>query len=221
MAAGLAPGTCAERCSGPARRRRNLFRRAALTAPQAAIWFGLILGAAFGLLAEITGFCFRRTVSGPVAERRPALGLWLVAVVASLIGTQGAVAAGLISFEEHRFFAADLPVLAIIAGGLLFGAGMVLTRGCVSRLTVLTGTGNLRALLVLVVFAITAHATLKGVLAPLRVALGSVTVPLQSAGLSALPGGAWVWTALWPMRHARAFRRARRRWRCRSVCWRR
>jgi uncharacterized membrane protein YedE/YeeE len=167
-----------------------------LTAPQAAIWFGLILGAAFGLLAEITGFCFRRTVSGPVAERRPALGLWLVAVVAALIGTQGAVAAGLISFEEHRFFAADLPVLAIIAGGLLFGAGMVLTRGCVSRLTVLTGTGNLRALLVLVVFAITAHATLKGVLAPLRVALGSVTVPLQSASLSALPGGAWVWTAL-------------------------
>ena len=39
----------------------------------------------------------------------------------------------------------DLPVLAIVTGGLLFGAGMVLTRGGVSRLTVLGATGNLRA----------------------------------------------------------------------------
>ncbi|MHC0054062.1 YeeE/YedE family protein [Actibacterium sp. D379-3] len=173
------------------------FGFATLTAPQAAIWFGLALGALFGALAEITGFCFRRAVTGPAAQRRPALGLWLMALVAALLGTQGAVAAGLISFEGHRFFTADLPVLAIVLGGLLFGAGMVLTRGCASRLTVLAGSGNLRAALVLVVFAITAHATLKGVLAPLRVALGSVTMPLgETASLAALPGGAALWTAV-------------------------
>lgn len=73
----------------------------------------------------------------------------------------------------------------------------MLTRGCVSRLTVLTASGNLRGLFVLVLFAIVAHATLKGVLAPLRTSLGAVTVPLgEAVSLAALPGGAALWTAL-------------------------
>ncbi|MEM6596218.1 MAG: YeeE/YedE thiosulfate transporter family protein, partial [Pseudomonadota bacterium] len=62
--------------------------------------------------------------------------------------------------------------------GLLFGAGMILTRGCASRLTVLSATGNLRAVLVLTVLAITSHATMKGVLAPLRTSLGSYSFEL-------------------------------------------
>jgi uncharacterized membrane protein YedE/YeeE len=168
-----------------------------LTAPQAALIFGGLLGLAFGALAEVTRFCFRRALVGEPAERRPALGIWLAALAAALIGTQGAVAAGLISFADHRFLAADLPFAAILAGGLLFGAGMVLTRGCASRLTVLSASGNLRAVFVLLVFAVTAHATLKGVLAPLRTALGSVTLPLgEAVSLAALPGGALLWTAL-------------------------
>lgn len=168
-----------------------------LTPPQAALWLGLALGAAFGVLAEVTRFCFRRAVAGEPAERGPALGVWLVALAAAVAGTQAAVQAGLISFGDHRFLAADLPVLAIVAGGLLFGAGMVLTRGCASRLTVLSASGNLRAVFVLLVFALTAHATLKGVLAPLRTSLGSVTLPLgDGVSLAALPGGPLVWSAL-------------------------
>ncbi len=167
------------------------------TARQAAIVLGLALGLAFGLLAEATRFCIRRGLVGPVAERRPALGVWLTALAVAVIGTQAGVAKGLISFADHRFMAADLPWLAIVLGGLAFGAGMVLTRGCVSRLTVLAGSGNLRALTVLLVFAFTAHATLKGVLAPLRTTLGSVTLPMgESVSLAALPGGAILWAAV-------------------------
>jgi uncharacterized membrane protein YedE/YeeE len=162
-----------------------------LTAPQAAVWFALALGVMFGALAQITRFCLRRAVVGE--DRKAAAGVWLTALAVAVLGTQAAVARGLISFADHRFMASDLPVLAIVAGGLMFGIGMVLTRGCISRLTVLTGAGNLRAALVLVVFAITAHAALKGVLAPVRTALGSVTVPLDSA---ALPGNPLLWTAL-------------------------
>ena len=167
------------------------------TAQQAAVVLGLVIGLAFGALAEVTRFCIRRGLVGPDAERRPALGVWLTGLAAAVIGTQAAVHSGLISFEDHRFMAADLPWLAIVVGGLAFGAGMVLTRGCVSRLTVLSGSGNLRALTVLMVFAVVAHATLKGVLAPLRTALGSVTAPLGDAvSLAALPGGALVWGAI-------------------------
>lgn len=165
------------------------------TAREISVLLGLGLGVLFGLFAERTRFCFRRALVGD--DRRAALGVWLTALAVALLGTQAVVAAGYIDFSEHRFMVSDLPVLAIVAGGLLFGAGMVLTRGCVSRLTVLTGSGNLRALLVLVVFAIVAHSTLKGVLAPVRTALGSVTLPLgDTVSLAALPGGAWVWTGL-------------------------
>ncbi len=164
-----------------------------LTAPQAAVWFGVLLGLAFGVLAQITRFCLRRAVAGPVAERRPALAVWLTALAAAVAGTQVAVAQGWADFSEHRFLATDLPIAAILLGGAMFGAGMVLTRGCVSRLTVLLAGGNLRALTVLLVFAVAAHATMKGALAPLRSTLGDLTVPLASA---ALPGAPAFWAAL-------------------------
>ncbi|MDR9394464.1 YeeE/YedE family protein [Roseovarius sp. SYSU LYC5161] len=161
-----------------------------LTAPQAALWFALGLGLVFGALAQITRFCLRRALVGE--DRRQAAGVWLMALAVAVAGTQAAVAQGWITFADHRFMTGAMPLLAIVLGGLMFGAGMVLTRGCISRLTVLSGAGNLRAVLVLIVFAITAHAMMKGVLAPLRSAVGAVTVPLDPA----LPGAPLLWAAL-------------------------
>jgi uncharacterized membrane protein YedE/YeeE len=171
-----------------------------LTPRAASLWLGLALGLAFGALAEVTRFCLRRGLAGDAGERRPALALWLVALAAAVAGTQGAVAAGLIDFAGHRFHAADLPWLAILAGGALFGAGMVLARGCASRLTVLAASGNLRAVMVVLVLALTAHAAMKGVLAPVRTTLATWTVPLGD--LAVIPGGlplalAGVAAALW------------------------
>ncbi|MDK3072350.1 YeeE/YedE family protein [Sedimentitalea sp. JM2-8] len=165
------------------------------TPREVSVLLALGLGVVFGLLAERTRFCFRRALVGE--DRRAALGIWLTALAVAVLGTQSAVSAGWITFEEHRFMATDLPIAAILLGGLMFGAGMVLTRGCVSRLTVLGGSGNLRALSVLLVFAVVAHATLKGVLAPLRTTLGAITVPLgDMVSLAALPGGPLFWTGL-------------------------
>ncbi|MFP7673381.1 YeeE/YedE family protein [Marivita sp. S0852] len=166
-----------------------------LTAPQAAVGLAVLLGLLFGGLAERTRFCFRRGLVGD--DRRQAMGVWLTALAVAVLGTQAAVQAGLISFDAHRFMTADIPWLAILVGGLMFGAGMVLTRGCVSRLTVLSASGNLRAVFVLVVFAITAHATLKGVLAPVRTTLGSFTLPLGDfVTLAALPAGGIFWSVI-------------------------
>lgn len=165
------------------------------TPREVSVLLALGLGVLFGLLAERTRFCFRRALVGE--DRRAALGVWLAALAVAVLGTQAAVFAGWITFEDHRFMAADLPIAAILLGGLMFGSGMILTRGCVSRLTVLSGSGNLRALTVLLVFAVVAHATLKGVLAPLRTTLGAVTVPMgDMVSLAALPGGPLLWTGL-------------------------
>ena len=168
-----------------------------ITPIMASVIFGLLLGAVFGAAAQISRFCLRRGVVGTGADRMSALGVWLTALLVAVIGTQAAVGLGYVDFSDHRFAAAELPLMAILLGGVLFGAGMVLTRGCVSRLTVLGATGNLRAVFVLVVFAIVAHATLKGVLAPVRVSVGAVTVDMGGAALlSGLPGGALFWAGL-------------------------
>jgi uncharacterized membrane protein YedE/YeeE len=50
----------------------------------------------------------------------------------------------------------------------MFGAGMIMTRGCASRLLILSANGNLRALLSGLIFAVTAQSALSGALSPLR-----------------------------------------------------
>ena len=161
----------------------------------ASVVLGLALGLAYGALAQRSALCLRRSVVGPWRDCLPALGAWALALALAIVGTRLAVAAGLISFDAHRFLAPDLPVLSALLGGALFGAGMALAGGCASRLTVLAGTGNLRAVIVLVVFAVTAHASMKGVLAPLREAAGAASFHAGGASaVTALPGG-----EVWPL----------------------
>ena len=50
-------------------------------------------------------------------------------------------------------------------GGALFGIGMILARGCSSRLLVLAAQGNLRSVLSGLVFAVAAQASWTGALA--------------------------------------------------------
>jgi len=79
-------------------------------------------------------------------------------------------------------------------GGLLFGYGMVLSNGCGSRALVLLGRGNLRSFVVVVVLAVFAQMTLKGLIAPARIAMvaasqttvkaNSIPALLATAGLT-------------------------------------
>lgn len=150
--------------------------------------FGLGLGLIFGVAAQISRFCLRRSVVGE--DRGSAAAVWLTALGTAIAGFQIASWFGLIEVSDHRYLSNSLPFAAIILGGLAFGIGMVLTRGCVSRLTVLSASGNLRAVSVLAVFALAAHATLKGILAPLRVTLGDIEIDLPFASLAEFPGAA-------------------------------
>lgn len=168
-----------------------------LTPRMASVIFALIVGLAFGSISQHIKFCFRRSIVGEPNERKSARGVWFTALATALIGTQLLVFYDFISFADHRFFNSDIPLVTIALGGIMFGAGMVLTRGCISRLIVLTGTGNIRAFVVFIIFAISAHATLKGIFAPLRVWLGSFTINLGgTAGFSKLIGGPIFWSII-------------------------
>jgi uncharacterized membrane protein YedE/YeeE len=165
-----------------------------LTPRALSVLIGAGLGLVFGICAQRTRFCLRRAIAGPVEERGAALGVWSVALAVALAGTTAVLWSGLVDLSGHRLFAERLPVAAIVVGGLLFGIGMVLARGCASRLTVLAGTGNLRALVAVLVFAVVAHATLKGALAPVRTTLASAGLDLGGhASLASLPGGPLPW----------------------------
>ncbi|WP_316013476.1 YeeE/YedE family protein [Roseobacter sp. HKCCA0434] len=150
---------------------------------------GLVLGLVFGIAAQASRFCLRRAVAGPVEERGSAAAVWLSALATAIAGFGILSATGLVDLGGHRFLSSEIPVTAIILGGLAFGVGMVLTRGCASRLTVLSATGNLRALVVLLAFAVTAHATLKGIVAPVRVNLSAMTVDFPLAAVAQTPFG--------------------------------
>ena len=141
---------------------------------QATLILGALLGCAFGALAQVTRFCFRRALIGD--DKLQAAATWVTALAVATAGVQLGLSFELFSLEGHRLFPNDLPVLAIVLGGVLSGAGAVLTRGCASRLTVLAASGNLRAVVVLATMAIIALATMKGVLAPLRTFAGSFTI---------------------------------------------
>ena len=169
-----------------------------ITPRAASLWAGLLIGLAFGALAEASRFCLRRAVAGAAPERGRAAAVWLTALATAILGTTALQAGGLVSLGDHRFLSPDIPVLAILAGGLMFGSGMVLARGCAARLTVLAATGNLRAGFVVLLLAVTAHATMKGI--PLALAASvwtlrpALTETLQGAAIGALVPAAWAVT---------------------------
>lgn len=139
-------------------------------------WAGLALGVGFGVLAQRSRFCLRSAVIETSGSRlSPMAGVYAAALFAAVVGVFSLAQADLVAFEETRFFGDNLPLGALALGGLMFGAGMVLTRGCASRLTVLSAQGNMRAMMVMVIFAVTAYATLRGVLASGRTAFTDAT----------------------------------------------
>jgi uncharacterized membrane protein YedE/YeeE len=135
---------------------------------------GLVIGLAFGLLAQRSRFCFRAAAievgRGRLGEK---LAVWMLGLATAVIGVQALALAGGLEVASVRQIAAQASVSGLLVGGLLFGAGMVLTRGCPARLIVLTANGNLRALLSGLVFALAVQASITGWLAPLRTAISS------------------------------------------------
>lgn len=137
-------------------------------APAAAL-FGLITGVIFGVAAQRSRFCLRAATvefaRGQLGER---VAVWLLCFSTALIWVQAASLGGLMRSEDALMMAVTGSWSGAVIGGLLFGVGMVLARGCSGRLLVLAATGNLRSLIAGLIFAVVAQMSLAGHLAPLR-----------------------------------------------------
>jgi uncharacterized membrane protein YedE/YeeE len=137
-------------------------------APVAAI-FGLITGAIFGFAAQRSRFCLRAaTVEFARGSMGPAVTVWLLTFSTAVFWVQAAHLMGWFRPEDARMMAVPGSWSGAVIGGLLFGAGMVLARGCSGRLLVLAATGNLRSVISGLIFAVVAQMTLHGWLASPR-----------------------------------------------------
>ncbi len=142
--------------------------------PTAAL-FGLITGIIFGVSAQRSGFCLRAAaVEFSRGQMGPAVTVWLLTFSTALFWVQGANLLDLFRVEDARMMALPGSWSGAIIGGLVFGVGMVLARGCSGRLLVLAATGNLRSLVAGLIFAVVAQMSLHSWLAPARSWLASL-----------------------------------------------
>lgn len=130
---------------------------------------GLLVGVAFGFFAQRSRFCLRSAVIEFARNHSGGkLTVWLFAFATAVLATQGLALAGAFDAGQARQIATRGSLSGAAIGGALFGAGMILARGCSSRLLVLAAQGNLRSVMSGLVFAVTAQAAWTGALAPLR-----------------------------------------------------
>ena len=143
---------------------------------------GALVGAIFGATAQHSRFCLRAaTVEVADGHFGSRIAIWLIAFSAAVVGVQAAVSLDWLDVSQARQLASAGSMSGAIIGGLMFGIGMILARGCASRLLVLSATGNLRAIVTGLVLTLVAQMSLRGVLAPSREALATVWM---------VPGGA-------------------------------
>lgn len=148
---------------------------------------GALVGLIFGASAQHSRFCLR-AASIELSEGGfgPRIAIWFIAFSAGVLLVQVSIIAGFLDVSQARPLAATGSMSGAVIGGLMFGCGMILARGCASRLLVLSATGNLRAIVTGLVLTLVAQASLRGVLSPLREGVASLWLVSGGDGRSLL-----------------------------------
>ena len=158
----------------------------------------LVIGLIYGSVGLVSGFCMMSGLRGWWADGDGRLArTYALAMGVAIAASQLLAAAGLVDLGKSIYLQPSFSAPVMFLGGLLFGYGMVLSNGCGSRALVLLGRGNLRSFVVVIVLGIFAEMTLKGLIAPMRIAMvqasqatvsaNSAPALLASIGLGAVP----------------------------------
>lgn len=143
---------------------------------QLVILAGLVIGLVYGSVGLLSGFCLMSSMRGCLAEGDGRLvRTYALAIAVAIAASQFLAGNGMVDLGKSIYLQPTFSAPVLFLGGLLFGYGMVLSNGCGSRALVLLGRGNLRSFVVVIVLAIAAQMTLKGLIAPARIALVQAT----------------------------------------------
>ncbi len=157
---------------------------------QLVLWAAFGVGVAFGAITQRTGFCTMGAVSDIVTMGDwTRMRQWALACGVAMLGFAAMAWAGVLSPDKTLYASTRWLWLSALAGGAIFGFGMVLSSGCASKTLVRVGGGSLKSLVVMVVLGVAGFATLKGLTAVWRTATVD-RVAVESAGQASLP--AWL-----------------------------
>ncbi len=151
---------------------------------------GLLIGALFGIAVQRSRFCTVAAIGNFVLLRDyRQLNAMIAAIVIAVIGTHYLEANGLVAIAESNYRTPRLDWVGLVLGGLLFGVGTMLVGGCAGRTLVRAAEGNIGALIVILVFTLSAMTAQYGILEPIRgwlITKTSVELPGQDASVAAL-----------------------------------
>jgi uncharacterized protein len=152
---------------------------------------GFLVAMAFGAVARHARFCTMGGISDWVnIGDTSRLRAWFLAIGVAILGSQLLSLYTPVDLHKSIYLTTNFGWLGHVLGGLLFGIGMTLASGCGQRALVLVGGGNLKSLVVLLVLAVTAYMTLRGLLAPVRINLveaWNVDLAARGMGDQSLP----------------------------------
>lgn len=149
---------------------------------QLVILAGLAIGLVYGAVGLLSGFCLMSSMRGWLGEGdRRLVRTYALAIAVAIAASQFLAGRDMVDLGKSIYLQQSFSVPMLFLGGLLFGYGMVLSNGCGSRALVLLGRGNLRSFVVVIVLAIAAQMTLKGLIAPARIALVQASQTTVSA----------------------------------------
>jgi len=136
------------------------------------VWWGFGLGLIFGFFANKTNFCTMGAVSDVVNMGDwGRMRAWLLTIAIAMLGTNYLAYSGKIDLVNTIYSSQNVPWLAHVVGGFIFGIGMTLASGCGNKTLVRVGGGNLKAVVVFIFMAYSANVTLRGIFAIPRIEL--------------------------------------------------
>jgi len=133
---------------------------------------GLADGLVLGLAARLAEFCtFGAIESAYMGHDQRRLRLWGIVLGVAMLCVFALDAAGQLDISQTLYHRVQWNPFASIIGGLIFGYGMALSGNCGFGALARFGGGDLRAMVVVIVIAVSGFFTLNGPLAPVRVFL--------------------------------------------------
>jgi uncharacterized protein len=146
---------------------------------------GFALAFVFGAIANRSNFCTMGAVSDIVNMGHwGRMRMWLLAMAVAVVGTNLLALAGAVDLTRSIYLRSNVNWLSLLLGGALFGVGMSLAGGCANKNLVRAGGGSVRSMVVLLVLAVSAYMTMKGLFGQWRATLlDPVSFDLARMGL--------------------------------------
>jgi uncharacterized membrane protein YedE/YeeE len=130
---------------------------------------GLLCGLVLGAVARRRNLCTLTSLERHwYSDDSIGLRTWALAALVALIATQFLWHSGTIDLQESFYLSAQINLVNIIVGGLMFGFGMALVGTCGFGALIRLGSGSLRSLVIVLAMGLMAVSAQRGTVGALR-----------------------------------------------------